>query len=271
VGLGLVLQYRYMKVKREVVRLEAITRSPILNLVGDTMRGMISIRAMKIQGYFESKIRGLINENLKNGCFTFALNFWFRIRLSLMQILCIQVPAFAAMLYLFQTDINPAQVAYLLFAVTGITQASLEAIHQWSDVESSMISYERCTYFEQILPEENYKRFSEDYGQLDKILRQGALWEKQIPKQETIVKNGELTFQNVSARYNSWSSDVIQSLSFKIRPGEKIGIIGRSGAGKSSLIKMLWKCLSPYQGNILIDGRYPYRLKFLSGISQMLV
>lgn len=81
-GLGLALQFRYMKVKREVVRLEAITRSPILNLVADTMRGLISIRAMKIQDYLESKMRYLVNENLKNGCFTFALDFWFRIRLS---------------------------------------------------------------------------------------------------------------------------------------------------------------------------------------------
>lgn len=160
------------------------------------------------------------------------------------------------MLFLFQTDMPPASVAYLLFAVTGIIETSLEAIHNWSEVESTMVSYERCTYFEQIMPEENYKAFKYDSTQLDKILSAGTLWmDQQAKKQETIVKEGALVFENVSAKYNSWSNDVINSLSFEIRPKEKIGVIGRTGAGKSSLIKMLWKCLAPYQGNILIDDR----------------
>ena len=47
---------------------------------------------------------------------------------------------------------------------------------------------------------------------------------------------------------------MLRNLSFTLRPGEKIGIVGRTGSGKSSLIKLLWRALLPCEGRILIDG-----------------
>lgn len=69
-----------------------------------------------------------------------------------------------------------------------------------------------------------------------------------------IVSQGELIFNKVSARYNPYSDMVIKELSFRIAPKEKIGIVGRTGAGKSSLIKMFWHCLKPTSGDIIVDG-----------------
>jgi len=69
---GIWFQQYYMKVKREVVRGEAVTRSPLLNLVGDTLRGLPSIRAMKLENFMKSKMLVAINENLKNAILTVA-------------------------------------------------------------------------------------------------------------------------------------------------------------------------------------------------------
>lgn len=80
------MQKYYMKIKREIVRNEAISRSPVLNLVGDTLRGLPSVRAMKLEGFLKEKMSFLINENLKNSTLTFALDAWFGFRISLLNI-----------------------------------------------------------------------------------------------------------------------------------------------------------------------------------------
>lgn len=66
-------------------------------------------------------------------------------------------------------------------------------------------------------------------------------------------KEGEIEFKNVSLRYDPTLPIVLDNLTFKINPGEKIGIVGRTGAGKSSLIQALFRISEP-EGDILIDG-----------------
>ena len=58
----------------------------------------------------------------------------------------------------------------------------------------------------------------------------------------------------MSARYGTQYSPVLYNLSFVVMSGEKVGIIGRSGSGKSSLIKVLWRALVPFEGKVLVDG-----------------
>jgi ATP-binding cassette subfamily C (CFTR/MRP) protein 4 len=64
---------------------------------------------------------------------------------------------------------------------------------------------------------------------------------------------GEVTFENVSFRYDQELPLVLDDLAFKIYPGEKIGIVGRTGAGKSSIIQAIYRIAEP-EGSIIIDG-----------------
>ena len=66
-------------------------------------------------------------------------------------------------------------------------------------------------------------------------------------------QNGKIIFENVSFRYEYDLPDVLKELSFTINPGEKIGIVGRTGAGKSSIIQTLFRMAEP-NGNIYIDN-----------------
>lgn len=58
----------------------------------------------------------------------------------------------------------------------------------------------------------------------------------------------------MTARYGEDSEPVLKNLSFTVQPGEKVGIVGRTGAGKSSLIKLFWLSLKPSEGQVLVDG-----------------
>ena len=64
-----------------------------------------------------------------------------------------------------------------------------------------------------------------------------------------------MVFENVSATYPKQYDDAIKEMSFVVEPGQKIGLIGKTGAGKSSLIKLLWKALDPKNGGkVVVDG-----------------
>ena len=243
----------YMKVRREIVRLEAITRSPIQNLVSDTTKGLPSIRSMKLKNFLKEKMKHLLTENLKNSMFLCVIEFWFKFRAAYANIFLIQVPCYITILVLFKNDMDPRKLAYFLFAIVNTVKDSISTIGSWGDFETSMVSYERCTYFEQIEPEKNYFKFDDEVRTLRKKIDSGYFINSEDHKNK-IVSDGYLRFENVSARYNEFSEDVLKDISFEIKPKEKIGIIGITGAGKSSLIKILWKCLEPYKGKVQVDN-----------------
>lgn len=71
---------------------------------------------------------------------------------------------------------------------------------------------------------------------------------------ETWPENGHVLFENYSVKYRQGLDDVLKDLTFEILPGEKIGIVGRTGAGKSSLALALFRILKHNRGNIFIDN-----------------
>ena len=75
-----------------------------------------------------------------------------------------------------------------------------------------------------------------------------------------IFPRGEVTFENFSLRYKPENEDVLKSLSFVVRPGEKIGIVGRTGSGKSTMMLGLLRILEASAGRIIIDGKDISRL-----------
>lgn len=116
----------------------------------------------------------------------------------------------------------------------GLMGALQWGMRQWSELENQMTSVERLLEYSQVEREPD---------------REGKL-EKPLP--ETWPQNGQIEFRKVSLKYNEGDPCVLKGLSFKINPGEKVGICGRTGAGKSSLITALFQ-LYPTEGEILID------------------
>lgn len=105
-------------------------------------------------------------------------------------------------------------------------------MRQWSEMENQMTSVERVKEYIDIQPE------------ADKT-------NKKPPK--SWPEEGTIKFDNTSLRYASNEPYVLKNLSFKINSAEKIGIVGRTGAGKSSLIIALFR-LAEVEGRILIDN-----------------
>jgi ABC-type multidrug transport system fused ATPase/permease subunit len=104
-----------------------------------------------------------------------------------------------------------------------------------ADFETNITSVERIKeYFETPKEDEWYKP------------------ESKAPKEWP--KKGQIIFTNYSVKYRKGFDDVLKDITLDIQPGEKIGIVGRTGAGKSSLTLALFRILEYSKGNIIIDG-----------------
>ena len=104
-------------------------------------------------------------------------------------------------------------------------------------VDSEMVSFERCLKITQ-LPQEAQMRMPVPLDD----------------NNDQWITHGKITFDNYSTRYRPDTDIVLKNLNFEIMPGEKIGIVGRTGAGKSTLSLALCRFLEPVIGTIYIDG-----------------
>jgi ATP-binding cassette subfamily C (CFTR/MRP) protein 1 len=136
---------------------------------------------------------------------------------------------------------SAAIVGIMLDYSIEFSEELLEAFEQATQVEKSLVSLERCDAFRH-LPCENYE--NEKLSQ-----KENDLSEKSWPGE------GKVTFNDYSMKYRDDCDLALRDICFEINPGEKIGIIGRTGSGKSSLTLSLFRIIEASQGTIIIDNR----------------
>lgn len=249
---SLYVQRLSMRVKREVVRLEAVSKSPIVGWAGQTLKGLPQLRTMRRQGYCTQRMLHLLESNIKNSVAVYGLDGWFSLRVSLLSLLLVQVPCFSYIVYKFRGTPDVVDLSVFVLLSSIITEEVLRLLTLLSDSETNLISIERLDFFSKIPFERGYTNLSENKRILPK--KNQNPFQLCMPFRTKIATKGEVIFEEVSARYGENARPVLKDLNFKALPGEKIGIVGRTGAGKSSLIKLFWLSLRPYKGRVLIDG-----------------
>ncbi|KAH9796201.1 ABC transporter C family member 2 [Citrus sinensis] len=228
----------YQSTAREVKRLDSITRSPVYAQFGEALNGLSTIRAFKAYDRM-AKINGKSMDN--NIRFTLAntsSNRWLTIRLeTLGGIMIWLIATFAVM----QNGRAENQVAFastmglLLSYTLNITNLLSGVLRQASRAENSLNAVERVgTYID--LP-------SEAPGMVESN-RPPPAW----------PSSGSIKFEDVVLRYRPELPPVLHGLSFTVSPSEKVGIVGRTGAGKSSMLNALFRIVELERGEISIDG-----------------
>ena len=134
-------------------------------------------------------------------------------------------------------NISPSQIGLILSFILGIQMAFTFAVRQLAEVENDMNSVERLLH----------------YG--DNLEQEAAF---QIPEKKPAPSwpaKGQITFDNVQLRYRPGLPLVLHGLSLEVKGGEKIGVIGRTGAGKSSLMQAVFRIVELDAGSITIDDQ----------------
>ncbi|CAL1533104.1 unnamed protein product, partial [Lymnaea stagnalis] len=222
----------YIPSSRQFRRLESTTRSPIFSHFSETINGASSIRAYDACDRFFLDSQSQVDVN--NKCF-FASGSaarWLRVRL---EILGSMIVLFAGLFAVISDDISGSLVGLSITYALQVTVALNLLIQNTTMLETNTVSVERIVEYTNLDHEP-------DWVHMDN--RPPAHWPDQ----------GSIKFENYSTRYRDQLDLVLKRVSFTVNPGEKIGIVGRTGAGKSSLSLALFRLIEAAEGRILIDG-----------------
>ncbi len=227
-----ILQNKYRLTAREVKRLDSLARSPRYSHFKETLQGLSVIRAFKKEDYFKDDFLIKLQKSTQAFYNHVIVNRWFSTRLPLVGA-TISLITLLAIIY-------SSQQRWISAGVAGLV--TLYALQLWrylnwgirifSDLESRMTSVERLNFYQEL---EQEKSFSTE-----------------VP--ELLPKTGSLEFKNIYLRYAEHLPLVLNGVSFKIQSGKKIGIIGRTGSGKSTLFQAVYRFVHFESGDILLDG-----------------
>ncbi|KAI2779477.1 ATP-binding cassette transporter protein YOR1-like protein [Daldinia loculata] len=222
----------YRASAREVKRFESVLRSIVFAKFGEGLSGVASIRAYGLRDRFISDLRNAIDEMNSAYYLTFSNQRWLSVRLDAIGNALVFTTGILVVTSRF--DVSPSIGGLVLSYILSIVQMLQFTVRQLAEVENGMNAVERLQYYGTQLEEEAP--------------------EHTIDVRPTWPEKGEIIFDNVEMRYRANLPLVLKGLSMHVRGGERIGIVGRTGAGKSSIMSTLFRLVEISGGHIYIDG-----------------
>lgn len=224
----------YLSTSRELTRLDSITKAPVIHHFSETITGVMTIRCFRKQERFSQENINRVNANLRMDFHNNGSNEWLGFRLELIGsfVLCISA---LFMIVLPSNIIKPENVGLSLSYGLSLNSVLYFAVYISCFLENKMVSVERIKQFT-VIPSE-------------------AKWNKKdfLPPLNWPT-HGNVELKNLQVRYRPDTPLVLKGLTFSIRGGEKIGVVGRTGGGKSTLIQVLFRLVEPSAGKIIIDS-----------------
>ncbi|XP_011636993.1 multidrug resistance-associated protein 1 isoform X2 [Pogonomyrmex barbatus] len=226
------IQRFYVATSRQLKRLESVSRSPIYSHFSESVTGAPIIRAYGVQEQFIHESENRVDFNQVCYFPSIIANRWLAVRLEMVGNLIIFFSALFAVLS--RDTMSSGLVGLSVSYALQITQTLNWLVRMTSDVETNIVAVERI----------------KEYGET----AQEAAWKntEYTPPKEW-PKHGRVDFKDFKVRYREGLDLVLNGLTFSVLGGEKVGIVGRTGAGKSSLTLALFRIIEAANGKILID------------------
>ncbi len=194
---------------------------------------MASVRAYQQQKRFTDKTEAAVDQQNQAYLLTLTLQCWLGIRLELLgNALLLGIALVAVGL---RDSIDPSKIGVVLTYSLSVTSVFSQLVSVFATVEQDMNTAERVAH----------------YGSLP---AEGALVTDSDPD-EAWPASGQISFEGVRMAYREGLPEVLRGVTFATKPGEKVGIVGRTGAGKSSLLQALFRIVELNAGKIAIDGK----------------
>lgn len=227
----LFLRRYFLRTSRDVKRIESTTRSPVFSHLSSSLQGLWTIRAFKAEERFQQSFDAHQDLHSEAWFLFLATSRWFAVRLDGMCSVFVTITAFGCLL--LKDSMNAGDVGLALSYAVTLTGMFQWGVRQSAEVENMMTSVERVLEYTELESE--------------------APWETQKRPPPEWPNRGLITFDKVNFSYSSDGPVILKNISAMFRPREKVGIVGRTGAGKSSLISALFRLMEP-EGKIFVDG-----------------
>ena len=230
VALMLGLLYSYVSLLINQLRgIELLARGPLLSSLNSAINGLPTLRCLNLQGKFRKDVKKQASHHhrayLTLNTVVRFLQFYVEIIMSLIVFLNLSIIVAA------KGFIDPALAAYSIATLAMV----FGFVSNWNkyllDTSTSMASVQRLLDYAD-LPSEGCLATAENFQ----------------------IARGEIQFKDVCMRYRPNLPHSLSRLNLTIKAGHKVGIVGRTGAGKSSILQVLFRLVNPESGTILIDG-----------------
>jgi ABC-type multidrug transport system fused ATPase/permease subunit len=229
-----IFQRDYRSAAREAKRFDSVARSPRFAHFKETLQGLTVIRSYSKEEWFLESFYERLSKSQQMFYSHYMLNRWFSTRIPLVGGLISMFTAIGITLSAYYGHMSAGTAGLVTLYSLSFWGYLNWGVRVFADIESRMTSVERLKFFAS-LPSENY------LGELDHL---DSSW----------PSKGEIEVKNISVRYAKHLPLVLKNLSFNIKGGTKVGIIGRTGSGKSTLFQTLFRFIELEEGLILIDG-----------------
>ncbi|XP_039915648.1 ATP-binding cassette sub-family C member 10 isoform X1 [Hirundo rustica] len=228
------IQRYYRCTSRELKRLHSVTLSPIYTHFSETLSGLSTVRAMRAAKRFELENQLRLEQNQRCLFASNTVMEWLDIRLQMIGVAVVTAIAGIAIIQHQKQLGNPGLVGLALSYALSVTNLLSGLIASFTHTEIMMVSVERTEEYTTDVPTEPQ----------DKLVQVSADWPRE----------GLVEFQRVVLAYRAGLPNALDGVSFTVYPGEKLGIVGRTGSGKSTLFLALFRMVEMKSGHIFLDG-----------------
>jgi len=229
------LTLHYRKTSIQVQRIEALSRAPIFSHFAETLEGAAVIRAFRMAPIFKVANMNKIDVNNVDFLGLKYCAMWFSMTLDTLGA-CTVALSYIAMILVRHYAPNSVNIGYIIFAISqtgSVCQVLAATSHMITDLENKMNSVERIRQYSKLTSEGPFERAD---------TKPDATWPSQ----------GHIVLEDLTVEYKK-DIPVLHNLNCEFKPREKVGIVGRTGAGKSTLITALFRTMEPKMGRIMID------------------
>ncbi|XP_051547366.1 ATP-binding cassette sub-family C member 9-like isoform X2 [Myxocyprinus asiaticus] len=224
---------KYFRVaSKDLQDLDDSTQLPLLCHFSETAEGLTTVRAFRHEARFKQRMLELTDTNNTAYLFLSAANRWLEVRTDYLGAVIVLTAAVAAIWTTSQSGLIGLGLTYAL----TVTNYLNWVVRNLADLEVQMAAVKKVNSF--------LSTESENY--------EGSIDVSQVP--EDWPQHGEIKIQDLCVRYDPMLKAVLKHVSAQIKPGQKVGICGRTGSGKSSLSLAFFNMVDVFEGKIVIDG-----------------
>ncbi|CAB4387955.1 uncharacterized protein OCT59_001987 [Rhizophagus irregularis] len=229
--LYLIIGGMYINVSRELKRLQSITRSPVLLWYSETISGIATIRAFNAEDRYVKKFIERLNTSNRTTYLLHMSNRWMSIRMGSIGAVASYL---AGVFILWHYDIDAGLAGFSLSYALGFVQIVFMLVKDYTTMETSLSSVERI---------KEYIEMPQEPPAVIENAQLPAAW----------PTSGTIKVSNLTIQYSPQLEPVLRDISFTVNAEEKIGIVGRTGSGKTTLANSFLRLTEPTEGRIVID------------------
>lgn len=240
---SLFIYYHYQKLyrdaSRELKRLDNLSKSPLVAQFSETLTGLTTIRAYGRQKMFIDRNMSLLDNNNQAIFLQTSSERWAANRLEIFG----AIFAFTALICCYFYGVSSTLMGLSVGYALDISISLNWGIRQVADMESQIVSTERLSHYANNLPREGVDSTNP-----------GSLQVASADLSSSWPEHGSIKFDGATLTYRPDLPPVLNNINVEIKAGERVGIVGRTGAGKSSILMALFRITELCEGRILIDG-----------------